>query len=418
VPNKIKVKFKTLGYLQSQFDLIHSPATNLFYTRGSAYLFLDYWKFYLVRGLGYTRYIRDPSKDLIFMRGMHKFRLEATLAFEAKIGLKDAGKPYERFAFEDLTVLDDDWEIKLTLEGPTASNFTYYDSPFLDDFLRFNGVWTFTGYKSATITINPQTKNNYHSQYNKPSGAILTTPHKMITEVFCRFAGWDVATFFDNVEVELKRFDSRHNKWIDYPVNLATEHTITLSPVPIVINRILTYRTPTQPKTDGNKIIVNEGNLQQGVFDDYVYDVVDRTVDGIVLPVRRKNWIPIGGGGDIMQTQAPWYSSVSVPDITYDPNFNWLKLYQGFAYRHYALPVIDIFVREINDLGQELSWSYKWHEASWTSRTAIVPFTDTYEKKPPPPEVYTRPKHISRLEVSPTQVGLIVELNPREGWIR
>ena len=408
VPNKIKVKFKTFGYLQSQFDLIHSPSTNLFHTHGDAYLFLDYWRFYLIRERAHTRYTRDPSMDLIFMRGMHKFRFEATLAFEAKVGLKDVGKPYERFAFEDLTVLDDEWEIKLTLEGPTASNFTYYNSPYLSDFLRFNGVWTFTGYKSATITINPQTKNNYHSQYDKPSGAILTTPYKMITEVVCRFLWWNVATFFDNVEVELKRFDPRRNDWVDYPVRLATEHTIS----------IRSYKTPTQPIVDGNKIVVNEGNLQQGVFDDFVYDVVDRTVDGIVLPVRRRNWVPILNDGDIMQTRAPWYSIVSGPDVIRDPKWNWLKLYEGFAYRHYALPIMDIFVREINDLGQELSWSYKWHEASWTSRTAIVPFTDTYEKKPPPPEVYTRPKHISRLEVSPTQVGLIVELNPREGWIR
>ncbi len=372
----------------------------------------------MIRSRAETGYRFNPETDLIFMRGMHKFVLEMELAFEFKVEVKDVGTTYERIAFEGLTVLDDEWQIKLTLHGPTASNFTFYDSPYLSDFLRGNGGWTFTGYRSATITINSQTHNSNHSQYSKPSGALLTTPYGMIMEVFCYLiAGGYMSYYLDNVEIELKRFDDKRREWVDYPVKLAVEHTVTMMPLSIVVNRVPTYRTPAQPAVDRNKIIVNEGGLQQNVFDDFVFNVVNRTVDGITLPVRL-SWQPILGDGDILQTRAPWYSFVVNPDVVYDPNWQWLKLYRGFGYRHYAAPVIDLYVREINDLGHELHWMYKWDPADWRGATAIVGGTISYEKKPPPSDVYTRPRHISRISVYSTQLGLSVDLKPQDAWVR
>jgi len=422
-PNKVKVKFTTFGYIGVTDDLIYSPSTNFFHARNSFPIFhtqyvdeayLSVWKFYLIRGDRETQYHRNQD-DVIFMRGMHKFQLECELVLEFSVEVKKVGTTEERISFKNLTVLDDDWLFKLTVEGPTASSFTYQDSQYFQGFMHHIGPWVFTGYKSATITVNNQTRNTYHSQYSKPIDVVALSPYEMIADIIVKPILRRMKIYFDNFEIELKRFDYRRNEWIDYPVRLATEHTVVASPLPIIVDRYPIYREPTQPVVDRNKITVNEGNLQQGVFDEFVYDVVERTVGGITLPVRL-SWLPLLGDGDILQTEAPWFSSVRYPDTLYDPTWHFVKLYDGFGYRHYAAPIVNLHVREISDLGHELNWSYKWGEANWPG-TPIVRGTMVYEKKPPSPDIYTRPRHISKIEVAPTQLGLIVDINPRDAWV-
>jgi len=405
----IKVKFSTQGYIHVSRPLVYSPSRNQFFNLGWAWLSLSYWEFFLIRnGLNspYESISAFPIQqgDIIFMHGTHKFQLEAELAFKFKLEAKEVGTTRERIAFGALTVLDGDWQIKFTLQGPTASRPTFYPTPYLDVFLRGNGVWAFLGYQTATVTINPQTRNEYHSQHSKPHNPIFTSPYKTIAEIAGSLDWGGELTqagsvYFDNVTIELKRFDFKKGEWVDYPAKLTVDHTISLR----------ANGTPARPIAMWNKIIVNEGVFEQGALDSYVYDVVERTVDGISLTVRL-NWLPVLGDGNILETRAPWWAIAIAPTVQ-------SLYYRAFGYRHYALPITDLHVREMNDLGCELQWSYKWRDAQWSNATVVVPGTQVYEKRPPSPEVYTRPRHISKIEVAPTQLGLIVDINPRDAWV-
>jgi hypothetical protein len=384
LPNRIKVKLATQGYIIAGVDVIYSLTDERFYAPYRYTKLLWDWGIYLIQE-GTT----VNAGGWVFMRGIHKFQLEATLAFEFTVGLQDINRNSEKFAFKDLTVLDE-WEVKFSMEGPVANKTTFYDSPYLSDFLRFHGGWSFLGYKRAIATFNK-------SNHSKPTNALKTPNDNAIADVFCRPLG----LLFDNFSVTLKCFDYKRSDWVDYPVNLTEEHSVTVE----------ADKRPPTPNINESTITVNEGKVV-GAFDEFVYDVVERSVDGITLAVRRRNWLSLLNDGDIMQTRAPWYSIVRAFNIP--PEWN---LYRGFGYRHYPFPIVDLALHEKNDFGQDLYWEDRLGEFGWASEGFPVPLTRVYARKRlSDGQFLIRPRHIRSFTIVASQLALSVDVKPSAAW--
>jgi len=427
---RVKVKFRGDGYLCSRGDIFYVSRTpTVFYLYPNRHTGTSDrpLKGHSIMGvqwivLPYTEEVihvlTNPSEaDVIFMRGTHKFSYECEFTLEFKFGIYGAGSLYEAIVIKDVKQLDDDWKVKVSLTGPTSSNFTYYKGPLFPW-----GWWEpppvpayrneFRGYQTVSIEITPQNVSELNHPQKKPRAQLLKVIAPYIEEAVAIDAlayqfpvpPYDtlyLTSVIDNVSIELKHKEGE--VWENYDWQLATEHSVVVS----ITNAT---KKPSQPLVDKNILTIDEGGVAQGIGDEYVYDVVIREMiiylSGIAItysiPVRVRNWIPEWGEDDIMTTDRPWESGVRFPQLS-TPH------YYLVGYRHYSFPFAELSLKEISDLGFEVTWQRRYNEPDWGYE--LEPGHYAFKKKVGDAFV-TAPKHIRSLEVTADQLELAVSLVP------
>jgi hypothetical protein len=226
--------------------------------------------------------------------------------------------------------------------------------------------------------------------------------------------GWELTrsllVFLDNVSIELQH--SGDSKWEDYAWNLATEHSAVIRPLNSV-------RKLAQPLVDENYLNLLRVDERQGNFDDYVYDVVIREMVlrgydrdyQYTIPVRVRNWVPGQfdyGGNDVLTCWYPWRADVRRPDFISFRTMNyWLV-----GYRHYAFPFVDLFVREISDLGFEVTRGRRHEPPDWGDELSL-PYGGFVFKKKIQNTFVKVPKHIQSFSVTADQLDISFSVTPQ-----
>jgi hypothetical protein len=433
---QVKVKFYGNGYLFSSEDIFVSLQKPVFFftpypskviSVSDTERELQYYNIGGIRWITLNLYGRDlpiNDADYIFMRGTHKFSYEYECAFEVSYGIYGAGSIAETIVFKDAKPIDNEWRLKVSLTGPTSSNFSYYPEfslfPYVGPPVYRN---EFRGYKTATIEITPDNITELNHPQKKPRPLLL------LREVYERqnyaadlvaysfFGGLpgreltrSLLTFIDNVSIELHHGDD--GEWEDYAWNLATEHSAVIRPLNSV-------RKLAQPLVDGNYPNILRVDENQGNFDDYVYDVVIREMVlrgydrdyHYTIPVRVRNWVPGQfdyGGNDVLTCWYPWRADVRRPDFISFLTMNyWL-----IGYRHYAFPFVDLFVREISDLGFEVAGGRRHEPPDWGGEL-ILPYGGFVFKKKIQNTFVKVPKHIQSFSVTADQLDISFSVTPQ-----
>jgi hypothetical protein len=433
---RVKVRFYGDGYLFSSEDIFVSLQKPVFFFTphpskaipiATIELELQYYNIGRIRWVTLNLYGRDLpvyEADYIFMRGTHKFSYEYECAFEVLYGVYGAGSIAETIVFKDAKPIDNEWRLKVSLTGPTSSNFSYYPEfslfPYVGPPVYRN---EFRGYKTATIEITPDNITEVNHPQKKPQPLLLLrnvyegqnyAADLIAYSFFGGIRGQELSRrlliFLDNVSIELQH--DNDGGWEDYDWNLATEHSAIIRPLNSV-------RKLAQPLVDENYSNILRVGENQGNFDDYVYDVVIREMVlrgydqdyQYTIPVRVRNWRPGEfdyGGNDVLTCWYPWRAEVRRPDfISFSTMNYWLV-----GYRHYAFPFVDPLVREISDLGFEVTRGRRHEPPDWGDEL-ILPYGGFVFKKKIRNTFVKVPKHLRSFSVTADQLDISFSVTPQ-----